>query len=108
MGGAEVSEKSAAACGVLLSFYHIDRVNGKHAHTRFGYNAYEAREYGLNTPRGLLLLGVPGCGKSLTAKAIANEWKFPLLRFDLVIIGQRNCVCPISFLSERRVVFSII
>jgi len=48
-------------------------------------NAYtdEAREFGLATPRGVLLLGVPGCGKSLTAKAIANEWQFPLLRFDL-------------------------
>lgn len=48
-------------------------------------NAYSdaARAYGLNIPRGVLLLGVPGCGKSLTAKAIANEWKFPLLRFDL-------------------------
>jgi ATP-dependent 26S proteasome regulatory subunit len=48
-------------------------------------NAYneEARKFGLNTPRGVLLLGVPGCGKSLTAKAIAMEWQFPLLRFDL-------------------------
>lgn len=48
-------------------------------------NAYsdQAKEFGLNTPRGVLLLGVPGCGKSLTAKAIANEWRFPLLRFDL-------------------------
>ncbi|MBR3890925.1 MAG: AAA family ATPase [Bacilli bacterium] len=48
-------------------------------------NAYsdDAKAYGLNTPRGVLLLGVPGCGKSLTAKAIANEWQFPLLRFDL-------------------------
>lgn len=43
----------------------------------------EARAFGLSTPRGVLLLGVPGCGKSLIAKAIANEWQFPLLRFDL-------------------------
>lgn len=43
----------------------------------------DAKAFGLNIPRGLLLLGVPGCGKSLTAKAIANEWRFPLLRFDL-------------------------
>jgi len=43
----------------------------------------KAKNYGLSTPRGVLLLGVPGCGKSLIAKAIANEWQFPLLRFDL-------------------------
>ncbi len=43
----------------------------------------EAENYGLETPRGVLLLGVPGCGKSLCAKAVANAWNFPLLRFDL-------------------------
>ncbi|MCF2141349.1 MAG: AAA family ATPase [Candidatus Lokiarchaeota archaeon] len=42
-----------------------------------------AQEYGLDKPRGVLLLGIPGCGKSLSAKAIANVWNFPLLRFDL-------------------------
>ena len=37
---------------------------------------------GIDRPRGLLLLGVQGCGKSLAAKAIAGIWKVPLLRFD--------------------------
>jgi SpoVK/Ycf46/Vps4 family AAA+-type ATPase len=37
---------------------------------------------GLPFPRGVLLLGVPGCGKSLAAKAVANEWRLPLLRLD--------------------------
>ncbi|GAB4462840.1 MAG: hypothetical protein OHK0029_30470 [Armatimonadaceae bacterium] len=43
----------------------------------------EAREYGLPEPRGMLLLGVQGSGKSLTAKAIASLWKLPLLRLDI-------------------------
>ena len=43
----------------------------------------EARDFGLPAPRGLLLLGVQGCGKSLSAKAVASEWRFPLLRLDL-------------------------
>jgi SpoVK/Ycf46/Vps4 family AAA+-type ATPase len=42
-----------------------------------------ARKFGLPPPRGILLLGVQGCGKSLTAKAIGNLWKLPLLRFDV-------------------------
>jgi ATP-dependent 26S proteasome regulatory subunit len=48
-------------------------------------NSFSPRaiEYGIDTPKGVLLLGLPGCGKSLTAKCIANTWKFPLLRFDL-------------------------
>jgi ATP-dependent 26S proteasome regulatory subunit len=42
-----------------------------------------ARRFGLPQPKGLLLLGVQGCGKSLTAKAIAATWKLPLLRLDM-------------------------
>jgi len=42
----------------------------------------DARKYGLPEPRGLLLLGIQGCGKSLCAKAVSNLWKLPLLRFD--------------------------
>jgi len=43
----------------------------------------EAREFGLASPKGMLLLGVQGCGKSLMAKAVSQLWKLPLLRFDV-------------------------
>lgn len=43
----------------------------------------EAREFGLPSPKGILLLGVQGCGKSLTAKAISAQWNLPLLRLDV-------------------------
>ena len=43
----------------------------------------KAVTYGLPTPRGLLLIGIQGTGKSLTAKAIANDWKLPLLKLDV-------------------------
>jgi SpoVK/Ycf46/Vps4 family AAA+-type ATPase len=42
-----------------------------------------ARKFGVPEPRGVLLLGVQGCGKSLTAKAIATSWKMPLVRLDM-------------------------
>ena len=42
-----------------------------------------ARRFGLPEPKGLLLLGVQGCGKSLTAKAVAAQWSLPLLRLDV-------------------------
>jgi len=43
----------------------------------------EARAFGLPAPKGVLLLGVQGCGKSLCAKAVSALWQLPLLRFDM-------------------------
>ncbi|HIJ64660.1 MAG TPA: AAA family ATPase [Candidatus Hydrogenedentes bacterium] len=48
----------------------------------------EARQYGLPQPRGILLMGVQGCGKSLVAKTIASSWRLPLLRMDMSRIFQ--------------------
>jgi SpoVK/Ycf46/Vps4 family AAA+-type ATPase len=42
-----------------------------------------AREYGLPQPKGMLILGVPGCGKSLIAKTTSKLWGLPLLRLDI-------------------------
>ncbi len=43
----------------------------------------EAKAMGLTPPRGILVVGVQGCGKSLSAKAIARAWKMPLLKLDM-------------------------
>ncbi len=42
----------------------------------------KALEYGLDIPKGMMLIGMPGCGKSLVAKATANLFKMPLIRFN--------------------------
>jgi SpoVK/Ycf46/Vps4 family AAA+-type ATPase len=52
----------------------------KKRQTAFGL---QASNYGLPTPRGLLLIGIQGTGKSLTAKAVAKEWELPLLKLDV-------------------------
>ena len=49
----------------------------------------KAKAFGLKEPKGILLLGVPGCGKSLTAQCSAAEWKQPLLKLDIgKVFGQ--------------------
>lgn len=50
---------------------------------RGGSFSERARQYGLPHPRGLLLVGIQGTGKSLTAKAISHHWHLPLLRLDV-------------------------
>lgn len=49
----------------------------------------EARAYGIEPPRGVLMLGVQGAGKSLCAKAIATAWRRPLLRLDPGVLYDR-------------------
>lgn len=46
----------------------------------------DLRDRGMRPPRGILLVGVPGCGKSLSAKAIASDWQLPLYRLDIASV----------------------
>lgn len=48
--------------------------------------APEARAQGLPRPRGVLLMGMSGCGKSLAVKVIAHEWQLPLFRLDMNLV----------------------
>jgi SpoVK/Ycf46/Vps4 family AAA+-type ATPase len=48
-----------------------------------------ARVFGLDPPRGVIILGVQGCGKSMCARAIAGEWKLPLVKFDTAAVYDK-------------------
>lgn len=76
----------------ILEFYHstvkFSSVGGLHTlkswlESRRLAFTQRAREFGLPEPKGVLLFGVQGCGKSLVAKAIAGIWQLPLLRLDV-------------------------
>jgi adenylate kinase family enzyme len=64
----------------------------------------DARAFGLPAPKGILMLGVQGCGKSLCAKAVSSLWQLPLLRFDMgrmfgSLVGIR---CSNHFVGGRN------
>jgi len=71
-----------------------DEIGGLHSLKRWlnlrrgGFSA-RGREFGLDPPRGILLLGVQGCGKSLCAKVVASAWRMPLLRLDPGVLYQK-------------------
>ncbi len=48
-----------------------------------------AREFGLDPPKGVIILGIQGCGKSLCAQAVAGEWKLPLVKFDTAAVYDK-------------------
>jgi hypothetical protein len=54
-------------------------------------NSWDARalQFGLDPPKGVIILGVQGCGKSLCARAIAGEWNIPLVKFDTAAIYDK-------------------
>ncbi|MBN2373800.1 protein kinase [bacterium] len=72
-------------CDTTESFGNIGGLKSLKSWFRSRAKAYsdKAREFGLPYPRGILLTGAPGCGKSLSAKALAAEWGSPLLKMDI-------------------------
>ena len=86
-------ESSGALESIPIDF-EISEVGGlrglkKWLAERRGGFTEKAREFGIDPPRGVLMLGVPGCGKSLCAKAVAADWGMPLLRLDPGVLYQK-------------------
>jgi hypothetical protein len=49
----------------------------------------QARQFGLEPPKGVIILGVQGCGKSLCARSVAGEWNLPLVKFDTAAVYDK-------------------
>jgi len=67
----------------------------------------KARKFGLPQPKGMLLLGVQGCGKSLVSKAVASLWKLPLIRLDLAAIFSSRHTAEENMRNAIRIAESL-
>ncbi len=73
--------------------------------SRARFFSKEAQEFGLSSPRGLLLTGISGCGKSSCVKAIAQYWRLPLMRLDMTKVYSGTLGNPEE--TMRRVIKTI-
>lgn len=72
-----------------------------------------AKAFGVKAPKGVLLTGVPGCGKSLTAKCVAAAWNMPLLRLDMGkifqgLVGSSESNIRLALLTAEAIAPSIL
>jgi ATP-dependent 26S proteasome regulatory subunit len=72
----------------MASLGGLDNLKKWLAQRRNSWDA-QALEFGLDPPKGVIILGVQGCGKSLCARAIAGEWGIPLVKFDTAAIYDK-------------------
>ncbi len=63
----------------------------------------KARELGIPYPKGVLLVGIQGCGKSLTAKAVGGLWRLPLLKMDFSLLFTSNKTAEETFKENLKV-----
>lgn len=80
--------KNAAVSRVKVGSVHVAGLDGVKSWLQRKEKIFFAAKDALDKkyispPRGILMVGVPGCGKSLSAKLIADKWRLPLYRFDM-------------------------
>jgi hypothetical protein len=76
------------ASNTMASIGGLDNLKNWLAQRRNSWDP-QARQFGLEPPKGVIILGVQGCGKSLCARAIAGEWNVPLVKFDTAAIYDK-------------------